>query len=136
MTTYFISGHLDLTAQEFEEHYAPRILAAIGLGANFVVGDARGADNMAQEFLADRYSAKPCCTDWHRHITVYHMHKRPRNNAGFPTSGGFKSDSERDKAMTADSDADIAWVRSGRERSGTAKNLDRRLLLKNQLLKA
>jgi hypothetical protein len=28
--------------------------------------------------------------------------------------------------MTADSDQDIAWVRPGRERSGTQRNLDRR----------
>lgn len=128
MTTYFISGHLDLTQQEFEEHYAPKIRAAIEHGASFVVGDARGADKIAQEFIAKQYIAKPCCISWQRHVTCYHMRKRPRNCAGFPTSGGFKSDDERDAAMTAASDVDIAWVRPGGETSGTAKNLARRVL--------
>lgn len=47
---------------------------------------------------------------------------------GFKTVGGFESDRVRDEAMTAASDADIAWVRPGREKSGTAKNLKRREL--------
>ena len=40
--------------------------------------------------------------------------------------GGFGSDQERDSAMTGNTDEDIAWIRPGRERSGTAKNLMRR----------
>jgi hypothetical protein len=42
MTTYFVSGHLDLTVEEFRDHYAPRITAALAadLDAAFVVGDA------------------------------------------------------------------------------------------------
>lgn len=32
----------------------------------------------------------------------------------------------RDEALTAASTFDIAWVRPGRERSGTARNLQRR----------
>ena len=59
--------------------------------------------------------------------TVFHMFTSPRNNAGsFPTSGGFESDEARDEAMTGASTDDIGWVRPGRERSGTAKNLARR----------
>ena len=57
---------------------------------------------------------------------VYHMLASPRNNAGFPAIGGFASDTEHDARMTADSDQDIAWVRPGREKSGTQKNIDRR----------
>ena len=63
-------------------------------------------------------------------MTVYHMFESPRNNyGGYTTVGGFNSDSEGDEAMTAVSDEDIAWVRPGREKSGTAKNLARRLRL-------
>jgi hypothetical protein len=113
---YFISGHLDLTDKEFEEHYRPRIEAAITEGAEFFVGDARGADTKAQQFLM----WKGCL------VIVYHMLQTPRNNTGFATEGGFTSDEERDAAMTRDSDADIAWVRPGRENSGTAKNMKRR----------
>jgi hypothetical protein len=48
------------------------------------------------------------------------------SNAGFKTIGGFESDEARDAQMTLDSDLDIAWVRPGRKKSGTQKNLDRR----------
>jgi hypothetical protein len=112
----FISGHLDLTEQEFQEHYAPRIDRALAQGATFIVGDARGADAMAQAYLKRQGAS----------ATVYHMFENPRHNAGFPTKGGFQSDSERDTAMTRDSTEDLAWVRPGREKSGTAKNLQRR----------
>lgn len=43
-----------------------------------------------------------------------------------PTQGGFTSDIERDKAMTEHSDYDIAFIRKGKESSGTAQNILRR----------
>jgi hypothetical protein len=89
-------------------------------GASFVVGDARGCDLQAQDWLL--FAQCPP-----ERVKVYHMFEAPRNNAGFPTVGGFKSDLERDEAMTAASTDDIAWVRPGREGSGTARNLKRRI---------
>jgi hypothetical protein len=115
----YISGHLDLTPAEFESHYRPVLDAALARGEAFVVGDARGTDAMTQSYLLGKTTA----------VVVYHMFTAPRNNAGFPTVGGFESDESRDDRMTADSHQDIAWVRPGREKSGTQKNLDRR---KNQ----
>lgn len=113
---HFVSGHLDVTQAEFDEHYAPRLNAAIQAGDAFVVGDAKGLDAMAQAYLDSR--AK---------VTVFHMYEAPRHaRTGFRTVGGFTSDRLRDEAMTAASDADIAWVRPGREKSGTNKNLKRR----------
>lgn len=120
--TYFISGHLDLTAAEFEAHYRPALDAALAVGAAFVVGDARGADALAQNHLLGKTTA----------VVVYHMFADPRHNAGFPTVGGFTSDASRDERMTADSGADIAWVRPGREKSGTQRNVDRRGLSRNR----
>ena len=117
MTTYFISGHLDLTATEFAEHYAPQIASAIAEGASFVVGDARGCDRMAQIYLREAGA---------QNVRVFHMFSAPRHNVGFPTVGLFSTDHARDTAITSESDADIAWVRPGRERSGTAANLLRR----------
>ncbi|MGD1904029.1 MAG: hypothetical protein ACFB9N_17525 [Geitlerinemataceae cyanobacterium] len=114
---HFISGHLSLTPEEFETHYRSTIDRALANGDAFVVGDARGSDTMAQVYLSGKTEA----------VVVYHMFDRPRNNsAGFPTRGGFTSDAERDAQMTRDSERDIAWVRPGRERSGTQQNLDRR----------
>jgi hypothetical protein len=114
----YISGHLDVTEAEFAEHYEPRIRAAFEAGASFVVGDARGADAMAQAFLK-----RLGCES----VTVFHMFGKPRNNiGGFRTASGFTSDEERDVAMTSASTEDLAWIRPGREKSGTAKNLARR----------
>jgi|WetSurSiteA1Bulk_404760.scaffolds.fasta_scaffold32654_3 hypothetical protein len=115
--TYYISGHLSLTNEEFAQNYRQPILDAIKENAAFVVGDAPGADIIAQRFLV------ACAII---DVTVYHMLEKPRNNVGFKTIGGFNTDTARDEAMTAASNADIAWVRSGREDSGTAKNLARR----------
>lgn len=116
----YISGHLDLTDDEFHEHYVPGILAHFGdCSPCFVIGDARGADMMAQQYIADKGFA--------RYITVYHMLDKPRFCVTEATHiGGFISDESRDYAMTLASDYDISWVRPGRETSGTAKNLARR----------
>lgn len=117
LLVYFISGHLDLTCEEFTEHYHSDIIRAVENGSSFIVGDARGTDTLAQEFLKD-----------YPDVTVYHMFDSPRNNVGkHPTVGGFKNDEERDAAMTFASTNDIAWVRPGREKSGTAKNIKRRV---------
>lgn len=116
----YVSGHLDLTPDEFEAHYRPALDAALSRGEAFVVGDARGTDALTQNYLLGKTTA----------VVVYHMFTSPRNNAGFQTLGGFDSDTERDARMTADSDQDIAWVRPGREKSGTQKNLDRRQQLR------
>lgn len=118
----FVSGHLDVSAAEFAEHYLPEINAALAAGHQFVVGDAAGADRLGQEFLAQNLLPAE-----RNRVTVFHMFTSPRHNAGgFPTRGGYQSDNERDATMTAASTYDIAWVRPGREKSGTAKNIKRR----------
>ncbi len=120
--TNFISGHLDLSKKEFEEHYKPAIDEALKRGESFLVGDARGADTLAQNYLFGKTTA----------VIVYHMFTSPRNNAGFTTLGGFQSDGARDEQMTIDSDNDIAWIRSGRESSGTQKNINRRVKIRGK----
>ena len=136
-TTVFVSGHLDLTKEEFAEHYVPRLQLALARGCDFVVGDAHGCDFMVQRWLREHGAT----------CTVFHMFDRPRHSfgsgygshdpnlpkeswsgprGGFPLRGGFQSDDQRDSAMTACSQEDIAWVRPGREGSGTARNVRRR----------
>lgn len=115
----FVSGHRDLTAAEFDQHYRPRLEKAIAAGHHFVVGDAPGADAMAQTWLAGQVSPG--------RVTVYHAGRRPRHHsAGFAVCGDYASQSAKDAAMTAASNYDIAWVRPGKETSGTARNLARR----------
>jgi hypothetical protein len=114
----FISGHLTISDDEFVEHYEPKLSEALGRGDSFVVGDAIGVDEWAQDYLS--YYTQD-------NVTVYHMFDKPRRNFDeFKTIGGFKSDEERDAAMTEASDYDIAWVRPGRKGSGTEKNIKRR----------
>jgi len=113
----FVSGHRDLTEAEFATHYEPALAAHLQREGVFVVGDCTGADTLAQRWLAARRAR----------FVVYHMLHTPRYSEPWaPLEGGFASDEARDAAMTARSTIDIAWVRPGRERSGTARNLARR----------
>lgn len=114
----FISGHRDVTNDEFKIHYAPLIDLAVKNKDRIVVGDYHGVDIMAQKYL-----------DYlgYDDVIVYHMFQKPRNSVDrYPVRGGYISDEDRDSAMTRDSDYDIAWVRAGKEKSGTQQNLDRR----------
>lgn len=125
--TYFISGHRDITEAEFEINYEPAINKALyeNRDAKFIVGDYYGADIMAQNYLVDVLFVDPS------RITVYHMLEAPRNKNEkiTNTKGGFKSDDERDAAMTMDSAYDIAFVRDIKKNSGTAQNILRRHIL-------
>lgn len=125
---YFISGHRDITNKEFNEHYLPMILNIAYREENpkFVLGDYEGADFLAQEIL--HYLCLINVLN-KRNITVYHMFDIAMNNVGnFKTIGGFKTDVERDSAMTAISDEDIAWIRECKIGSGTHQNIERRNL--------
>ena len=127
--TYFISGHTNLSEDEFALHYKDRIIEQVNQGSRFVVGDARGADAMARRLLRG-----------YNGVTVYHIGTAPRGyNYDFATKGGFEDDDDRDAAMTRDSDDDILWIRPSDEYkkllgnrynptyiSGTTKNLMRR----------
>jgi len=116
--TYFVSGHRNITEEEFVKHYEPMLWEKIcEEDACFVVGDCVGVDDMAQKYLRAMGV---------KEVKVYHMFEEPRHCAGFETVGGFTSDIERDSAMTDASDKDIAWVRPGCEKSGTAQNIERR----------
>ena len=128
---YFISGHRDITKEEFEKHYVGKIKSVIqeemddmicDTRAYFVVGDYYGVDIMAQDWLCENGFADK--------VTVYHMFEKPRNINPLIThiKGGYESDEERDSAMTNDSDFDIAFVRNGKWKdSGTAINIRRRI---------
>ena len=122
--TYFISGHRDITDDEFERFYQTSINFAIDTtdDVRFVVGDYQGTDIKAQDYLVNVLQFDP------EKICVYHMFDKPRNiNPKIVnTVGGFKTDEERDAAMTNASFDDIAFVRNYTELSGTAQNILRR----------
>lgn len=62
--TYFISGHRDITPEEFEKFYVPAIVDVIDTcndnydDCEFVVGDCRGTiQNVDTEVYIEEYSA-------------------------------------------------------------------------------
>lgn len=133
--TAFISGHIDLTEEEFIQHYKNKIDQAAWLNHSFVIGDAKGTDSLAQKYLINLIPKK--------RVNIYHMYKKPLNNKGnYELVGGFTSHNKKDTAMTQSSDYDIAYVRSPiitkkmleakgitydpKRKSGTQRNLDRR----------
>ena len=126
-TTYFVSGHRNITDKEFKDNYVPALINAASEDHSlFVIGDYYGVDIMTQNFLLDTLGINP------DRITVYYMFESPRNinQKVKKTIGGFKSDTERDAAMTIASNKDIAFVRDPKKWSGTGENILRRHMLK------
>lgn len=137
---YFISGHRNITEDEFTNNYVKRfnviemtyqyqkaINKVDDIDAPlYIVGDYEDVDIMSQNYLIDNLKVDP------KRITVYHMFNKPRNCNDKITNfkGGFRSDEERDSAMTNDSTEDIAFIRDHLQLSGTAMNILRRKLLK------
>lgn len=105
--TAFISGHTDLSEEEFIQHYIPQLDSAIENKCQFVVGNARGADQLALNYLREK-KVDPSV------ITLY-CHPTPEKNKfihfGIRIVDGFPSYNQRDIAMTRASTYDIAWVR-------------------------
>lgn len=134
-TVYFISGHTDITQEQFDHHYRQRIVEAASNPLNeFVMVTAPGADTMSQKLLTELMACD--------RMTVYHRGESPEFLAdpSIKTVGGWKSHDQKDAAMTKNSDVDILYVRSTDESkklygdkfnpkrmSGTQKNLNRRI---------
>ena len=128
--TIFISGHLDISIKEWEIHYLPKIKEYVEQKCFFVIGDARGCDQMSMNYLWDNKV---------ENVIIYHMFEKPLNNPGYMTIGGFRNHSSKDSRMTLNSDIDLAWVRCENDSkllygdkykpgriSGTQQNLNRR----------
>lgn len=121
--TYFISGHRLISPENFEKYYIKKLENIIKNEPEsvFVLAEYEGVDRLAQDWLSKNL-------DDLTRVTVYHMYDKPRYLASnkFNTVGGFKSDIERDAAMTENSDEDIAFIKPGKWTSGTAQNILRR----------
>lgn len=121
--TYFISGHRNLTENEFEFYYTPILsdIIANNPDAHFVVGDSCGCDIMAQNYLINVLGVNPA------NITVYCIDTPDNINPEIIyLKTEFKTHDEKDAAMTKASTEDIAFVRNWKEISGTAQNILRR----------
>lgn len=121
---YFVSGHRDLTPEEFEEHYALLIYGLImeDTFAEFYVGDWEGCDSMFMDYIEDNF------VDTTVHIVCVDSPRLSIN----PDSKNkliihkYNTYDECDSAMTHNTQLDIAWVRPGKENSHTALNIKRR----------
>ena len=128
---YFVSGHRDITFDEFFDNYVPLLdkVRAEDSNAEFIVGDWEGCDMLTLEYLL-------CDLFPYPNITIYGVDKIRINPYGltpdkYPTVNIVLKTSydECDASMTTDSDFDIAWIKPGKEDSHTAKNIKRRFNL-------
>ena len=115
---YFVSGHRDLTKEEFEEHYVPLIQKVLksDIFPEFIVGDWEGCDSMFLNFIKD----------YEVHVIITYVEEIPRIDITGASWLRLKTYDKCDEQMTITSDFDIAWIRPGREDSHTAKNIKRR----------
>lgn len=133
--TYFISGHRNITQEDFDKYYGEplahiesmyqfltRIKEEDVCTPYYIMGDYEGCDIMAQRFLIETLKVDP------QRIKVYHMGEKPMNlfSNKVKLVGGFATDNERDEAMTFDSDEDIAFIYDETKWSGTGQNILRR----------
>jgi hypothetical protein len=145
---YFISGHTNLTKEEFNKNYKEKLDSIIHNEKDytFIIGNSNGADLIALKYLLNN-GCNP------KLITIYYMdniNDRNENyyiNLGLNIIKGFTSYDKRDSLMTKNSDLDIGWIRSPEENkkllesigekfrknriSGTEKNLLRRKKIDN-----
>lgn len=132
---YFVSGHRNLTKEEFEKHYSSKIKYILRSDPNphFIVGDWEGCDSMFIDFIKGDIGS---CI-----LSIYHVESFPRVTPSNIDSEDrlykiydrdcinlvrCKTYNDCDAEMTLDSDFDIAWIRKGREDSHTALNIKRR----------
>ena len=74
MSTVFISGSRSIT--RLDDGARQALDKIMGLGLDIVIGDSYGVDLAVQHYLKDKN---------YQPVTVYHIGKEPRNNAGYPT---------------------------------------------------
>lgn len=129
---YFISGHRDLTLEEFEKYYVPKLQRIFEDDSNikyeFIVGDWGGCDKLFLDYIHNDFITE----DTSLPITIVYVDKPRYENIESKHKLKYiqlNSYDECDEYMTKHSDFDIAWVREGREDSYTFKNIKRRFMV-------
>lgn len=116
-----ISGHTDITREQFDATYVPRLKELADQGAAFILGGAPGTDRMAQQWLISNGHGL--------RMTVY---DRKGRDGRLSPSGNHvaldKNDQLRDERLTRDSVVDVAFIKSSSSAvgSGTFANMLRR----------
>ncbi|KAK8064394.1 hypothetical protein PG994_007032 [Apiospora phragmitis] len=131
-----ISGHMDLSPEEFARGYHALLDAALERGDSFILADAQGADELALAYLLARdasaagritvYAARQANVARLQQLGVKAVLSEMHASAAAVdevtgvgrTEGGGRgrqSHLRRDAMMTKKSDYDILWVRSEAE---------------------
>lgn len=118
---YFVSGHRDITENEFKAYYEGKLEKAYKQDRNavFVLGNSPGLDTLAIEYFEKN----------NIFYKVYQYEDElPSMKCGMLVKK-FDDADERDAFLTRISDIDIAYIRKGKEDSCTAKNILRRHIM-------
>ena len=140
----FISGHRDLSKDEFNSIYVCLINQYIdwlnidqsnlftSKKLTFYVGDCDGCDSMAIEYIVN--NVLPNNPDTYLTICTCDFDFEGKQSYNFDNSNiniinGFKSHEERDTYMTRETQVDLLYIRAGKWDSGTAQNFVKRIWL-------
>ena len=121
MRVYLISGHRDLTDEEFRNYYADKIRKSNAEFPNcvYIVGDNPGCDKYAQDYLR-KIGVSPA------RVIIYYRTATPPANIHKCETKAFDTNNEKNIAMVNHSTHDIAWIRPGEVDSEPGKNIERR----------
>lgn len=140
----FISGHRDLSKDEFNSIYVCLINQYIdwlnidqsnlftSKKLTFYVGDCDGCDSMAIEYIVN--NVLPNNPDTYLTICTCDFDFEGKQSYNFDNPNiniinGFKSHEERDTYMTRETQVDLLYIRPGKWDSGTAQNFVKRIWL-------
>ncbi|MFD1001101.1 hypothetical protein ACFQ21_17370 [Ohtaekwangia kribbensis] len=121
----YIFGNGNTSFSDFRKYYETPLLQVVNNpGVHFLVGEFRGVDTLALEFLK---TLTP-------HVTLYHVGERPRylpdrfktHVAEWKVIGNFKTDQERDCAAIDRCTHYLAidFNSDEKRKSGTLKNIE------------
>lgn len=138
LTSVYVTGHRDLTAAEFEEHYVPQLAARLcpacpkcGGHQTVVVGHRPAQTGLACDacnwlWAGDRVNFLVRADDAdNRADTLAVVWLQARGAVVDLLSCAGYSDDEFDAIALARSSATLGWVRPGREGDRVARNLAR-----------
>lgn len=140
-TRVFISGHRNITPQEFNYNYIDRIQSFFNWASKessvaekhltFYIGDCNGCDKLAFDFIVNYIiteNVKNISIVLCRMVNPFDgQNKLLQTNYDFiKILTQFKTHEERDCFLTENTEYDILWVREGDWDSGTAQNFVRR----------
>ena len=139
-TKIFISGHRNITEEEFKTNYIYLIQSYMNWAASssplgykhltFYIGDCIGCDTIALDYIVnyineyntDNVDVKLCMLK----ESFDGQNTNIPNNKYVEIIKEFTTHEERDTYMTENTMYDVLWVREGEWDSGTAQNFVRR----------